>query len=138
MNEPASEGQWFQVAISIAIASLTAAFAWMRVQIGQVKRDASSADEGVRREMLEAIRSLDDKLTRRHDDANAVQNRQHEDNQSRYREIKDDIARAGQVATLERQRTIDFLAAIQNSIAQKPDRAEVFSAMARGKIDEKP
>lgn len=129
MNEPANEGQWFQVVIGLIVTGLGLAYGWLQMQLGWMKRDIQSGDEDVLRETSDAIKVLRDELTRRHDDFSAVQQRQHEDNQARIREIKDDIARNAQTATEERRRVIDFLDRINTRVSSMPDRAEMMAVI---------
>jgi CRP-like cAMP-binding protein len=129
MSEPTGEVQWFQWVIGVLVAGLTMAFGWMQIQIGQVKRDAQSADESVRREMLNALAALDEKLTQRYADSSAMHERMHKDNQDRIRELRDDMARGTQTATEERRRVIDYLDKINTRIGQMPDRAEMMAVL---------
>ncbi len=123
------EGWWFQALTGALISLLTLLFGWTQVQINQVKRDATSNDESVRRETLAAIQVLREELTRRLDDAASVQARQHVDNQARNRELQDTINRNAAIATTERQRVIDFMSQMSIRIAQLPDRTEMLAAL---------
>lgn len=134
MNDPndgAASFQWLAgVAMGLATLMLTL-FGWLQAQITGGKRDALDRADSVRRETLLAVSILRGELTTRHEDAYAVQERQHADNKAEMQQLRSEIAANARVATEERRRVIDYLDGIKTTIAKMPDRDEMFAALVR-------
>ena len=140
---------WFRWGVSLAVAILGSAFLWLQRQIGQVKRDADMADDQLRTEALDAIRTLRTELTQRHDEERAERNRQygeerterarqHKENVGRIDRTDDAIRRMDDAATVQRQRFFDYLNEIKDQQAKMATRDEIRVMIGeQGRRDQK-